>query len=368
MSEQQRVLIVDDHKEIRTTLRANLEALEAPLDIVDVPSGEEAILEAVGEDIDLMIADVGLPGLSGLELLEKVKVHSPQVKIILVTGLEDEDIRRKVADAGTDAFFLKPVKIPELLRSVRRCLGLKPESMEEQDREPLPEELLGEEVDARIQDLRGELGAISIIILSQEGEVAAKSGGLPDAVYETHVLPELVETFKHVNAVTTFLNLDQPHSHWYFSGEKYDLFWTHISSEYGMLVVTNPISQNTDVTWVMTTLDLAVRETWKIIQEVKGKAKTPDLEQEPAGPEQARQEETIEPDGGHEEVEVDTTQESEDLLPDFIQVEGNVEKTEADAFWDSAALEEEGVENPDALSFEEAQKLGFIPDSKEEDD
>jgi len=70
MADKFRVLIVDDHQEIRTALRANLEALEVDLDLdlVDVPSGEEAIVEVVGTGIDLLIADIGLPGLSGIEV------------------------------------------------------------------------------------------------------------------------------------------------------------------------------------------------------------------------------------------------------------------------------------------------------------
>ena len=81
MAEKFRVLIVDDHQEIRTALRANLEAFEVDLDLVDVPSGEEAIIEVVGTGIDLLIADVGLPGLSGIELYKKLKHTFPDISI-----------------------------------------------------------------------------------------------------------------------------------------------------------------------------------------------------------------------------------------------------------------------------------------------
>jgi len=375
MTDKHRVLIVDDHKEVRTTFRANLEALETDLEVVDVPSGEEAILEAAGDRIDLIIADVGLPGLSGLELLDTIKTRNPKTKIILVTGLEDEDIRREVADAGTDAFFIKPVRIPELLQSVKRSLGLKEDFPQEPEPQPLEVEFLGEDISERVADLRGELGAISIVLLSREGKIAAKSGGLPDAVNESHIMNELLNTFQSVKVISNFLNQSQPRSQWYFSGEKYDLFWSHVGQSFGLLVVTNPILQNTDLTWVLTTINLAVRETLKLMD--KG-------DKGPSAPDPLPAEDTAPGDEKHSEPsrQVDESQDEKsqegrspshsgrqgkkERPPEIFGEKVDIKKSEADSFWERAALEEEGVENPDSLTYEEARKLGFIPDKEGE--
>ncbi|MCJ7716164.1 MAG: response regulator, partial [Anaerolineales bacterium] len=102
MADKFRVLIVDDHQEIRTALRANLEALDVDLDLVDVPSGEEAIVEVVGTGIDLLIADVGLPGLSGIELYKKLK-HTLEV----VQGITFMDINSLVTVVAPVSFDLK---------------------------------------------------------------------------------------------------------------------------------------------------------------------------------------------------------------------------------------------------------------------
>ncbi len=359
MSEKQRVLVVDDHKEVRTTFRANIEALEAELEVVDVPSGEEAILEATGDPVDLMVADVGLPGLSGLELLEKIKTHNPEVKVILITGLEDEDIRQKVADAGTDAFFIKPVKIPDFLKAIKRCLGLKVEDPEDEELGPLQVELLGEEVTERVADLRGELGAISVVILSKHRKIVAKSGGLPDGVYETNVIPQLVNTFQSVNEISSFLGLERPKSHWHFSGAKYDLFWTHVSKDYGMLVITNPILQNTDITWVMATLDLAAKETLKIINKLG--VTEPDVKESQS--KETRDTEEVDFESSSKgETQRDHPQEEPS---EFMNLDSELKKDEAATFWESATLEDDDLENPDVLTFEEAQKLGFIPEEND---
>ena len=57
--------------------------------MVDVPSGEEALLVASRRPVDLLIADVRLPGISGLELMARVHKRNPELKTILITGLTD---------------------------------------------------------------------------------------------------------------------------------------------------------------------------------------------------------------------------------------------------------------------------------------
>ncbi len=79
-------------------------------------------------------------------------------------------------------------------------------------------------------------------------------------------MPLLLTTFKTTNKISYYLGNELPESVWYFSGEKYDLFWSHINSDYGMIIITNPVTQNNDLTWVLTTVDLAIDEVTEIIQ------------------------------------------------------------------------------------------------------
>jgi CheY-like chemotaxis protein len=81
-----RVLIVDDQSEVRRLLRAGLVTLGPDIQVVDVPSGEEAILVISRQPFDLLIADVRLPGISGLELKTRARMHNPNLKLILITG------------------------------------------------------------------------------------------------------------------------------------------------------------------------------------------------------------------------------------------------------------------------------------------
>jgi two-component system KDP operon response regulator KdpE len=379
MTDNFRVLIVDDHQEIRTALRANLEALEVDLDLLDVPSGEEAIVEVVGNGLDLLIADVGLPGLSGIDLFHKLKATYPDMQVILITGLEDEEVHQEIANAEAEAFFFKPLKMPEFLNAVRRTMGLDPVEEEQDELPKLTKKILHADVTSRIADLRGELGAISILVIEQTGIISAETGIVPDTIYQSHVMPLLLQTFSSTNKISQFLGKEKPDSVWYFSGEKYDLFWSHVDSNFGMMVITNPITQNNDLTWVMTTLDLALQDLIQIIQDVAGKTapakkKTTKNESQttekskPADKESSKGEKKEKAEkaelpkssdkGSNGSAKATAKKGTKKPVPKESPSENEVHE-----FWKAATLEEEiqRIDSPDSLSFEQAQKLGFIP-------
>ncbi|MCK4488963.1 MAG: response regulator [Anaerolineales bacterium] len=371
MADKFRVLIVDDHQEIRTTLRANLEALEVDLDLVDVPSGEEAIVEVVGTGIDLLIADIGLPGLSGIDLFKKLKHTFPDMKVIIITGMEEEDLHREIADAGAEAFFFKPLKMPEFLNAVRRTMGLDPVEKDPEPLQKLTKQNLDENVTERIADLRGELGAISILVIESAGIISAETGVVPDTIYESHVMPLLLQTFSTTNKISSFLGKDKPESVWYFSGDKYDLFWSHINTEYGMMVITNPVTQNNDLSWVLTTLDLAIQEVTQIIQGLTGtlavktkssakdtkadnaKKKTPVKAELPKKKNQ----------GANGSTKAKPAPKKKSKAAKEEPKPNDIDENEVHEFWKAATLETEiqRIDSPDSLSFEQAQKLGFVP-------
>lgn len=379
MAEKFRVLIVDDHQEVRTALRANLEAFEVDLDLVDVPSGEEAIVEVVGTGIDLLIADVGLPGLSGIELYKKLKHTFPDMQVILITGMDDEEIHQEIADVGAEAFFFKPLKMTEFLNAVRKTIGLDPVENEPEPLIKLTKQNLDKRVTERIADLRGELGAISIMIIEKAGVILAETGIVPDTIYESHVMPLLLQTFSTTTKISTFLGKEKPDSVWYFSGEKYDLFWAHIDADYGMMVITNPVTQNNDLTWVLTTLDLAIQEVTQIIQGLtekpaakkkttkekasSTKTKTADDSKKKTPVKAEIPKEFDQRANGSTKTKSKPAPKKKKPAAEDAPDTDQTEASEVHEFWKAATLETEfqQTESADSLSFEQAQKLGFVP-------
>ena len=91
------VLLVDDQRDIVRLLHSSLQTLGHELDIIDAPSGEEALLEASLRKIDLLVADYLLPGISGVELMRKIRARNPTLKVIFITGMTERKARDRNA-------------------------------------------------------------------------------------------------------------------------------------------------------------------------------------------------------------------------------------------------------------------------------
>ena len=89
-----RILLVDDQRDILKLLHSTLNTLAHEMDIFEAPSGEEALLEASRNKVDLLVADYRLPGITGVELMHKIRAKYPDVRIILITGMTDRKVTR----------------------------------------------------------------------------------------------------------------------------------------------------------------------------------------------------------------------------------------------------------------------------------
>ncbi len=114
-----RILIVDDEMEIRRALQRNL--IAHGFDVSVVGSGEEALDEITLHHPDLMILDLGLPGMSGLEVCKRVRALS-NLPIIILSVKDAERDKVLALDLGADDYVSKPFGIDEVLARVRVAL------------------------------------------------------------------------------------------------------------------------------------------------------------------------------------------------------------------------------------------------------
>lgn len=114
-----RILIVDDEMEIRRALQRNLVA--HGFDVGVVGSGEEALDEITLHRPDLMLLDLGLPGMSGLEVCKRVRAIS-NLPIIVLSVKDTERDKVHALDLGADDYVAKPFGIDEVLARVRVAL------------------------------------------------------------------------------------------------------------------------------------------------------------------------------------------------------------------------------------------------------
>jgi CheY-like chemotaxis protein len=124
MKDKPIILIVDDQLQ-------NIELLEAHLapqgyEIVKAASGQEALEKLSGNKIDLVLLDVMMPGMSGLEVLKKLRADEKTrlIPVVMVTVLKETEDKVKALEAGCDDFISKPVDKVELLARVKSILKI----------------------------------------------------------------------------------------------------------------------------------------------------------------------------------------------------------------------------------------------------
>lgn len=114
----QSVLIVEDSATMRLLIASTLEQLGVPLKIIEAPSGFEALRLLPRERYDLIVTDINMPDINGLELVSFVKgnqVYSSIPLIIVSTESSDRD-REKGLGLGADAYLVKPFDPDDLLQ------------------------------------------------------------------------------------------------------------------------------------------------------------------------------------------------------------------------------------------------------------
>jgi len=122
-----RILVVDDDPQIRRVMRTTLTGQGYEVD--DAKEGEAALDKLRDERFDLVLLDMNMPGMDGLETCRSIRGHS-EVAIIMLTVRDTETDKVEALDAGADDYITKPYNMPELLARIRAALRRTPSAHE----------------------------------------------------------------------------------------------------------------------------------------------------------------------------------------------------------------------------------------------
>lgn len=120
-------MVVDDDPQIRRVLRTAFVA--QGYEAVDARNGEEALEMLRDEKVDLVILDVNMPGMNGLETCRAIR-SSSEIPIVMLTVRDAEADKVEALDAGADDYMTKPFGSPELLARIRAALRRSPQTAE----------------------------------------------------------------------------------------------------------------------------------------------------------------------------------------------------------------------------------------------
>lgn len=114
------ILLADDHAMVRAGLRAILDRQRDLRVIAEAQDGAEAVRLALDLQPRVAVLDIGLPVLSGLDALERIKAHAPQVRVLILTGQLHDAFVLRALWGGASGYLLKESRAAELVQAIRR--------------------------------------------------------------------------------------------------------------------------------------------------------------------------------------------------------------------------------------------------------
>ena len=143
MTRKSNVWVVDDDRSIRWVLQKSLEAVDINVSVFE--SAHE-ILEALKNDVpDVLVSDIRMPGISGLELLAEIKQTKPELPVIIMTAYSDLDSAVSVYEGGAFEYLPKPFDVDEAVELVQRAIEhYQDQSIVEDEPAVLSMEIIGE--------------------------------------------------------------------------------------------------------------------------------------------------------------------------------------------------------------------------------
>ena len=117
------IVLVEDEPDILIILHRLMRDLTGGYDIVTVNGGAEALAQIALRPVPLVITDYNMPGMNGLELVQKVKAASPTTTIVLISAFATPELQRRGHAAGANYLMPKPFVFEQLEAIVREALG-----------------------------------------------------------------------------------------------------------------------------------------------------------------------------------------------------------------------------------------------------
>jgi len=152
--ERGRVLVVDDEESVRNLLQRTLEG--AGYNVVTAASGQEALDEMSELEIAVVLMDIKMPGISGIEVLKQLTIEHPLICVIMATAVVDIQTAIEAMKLGAYDYITKPFNLDEVVLAVRRGFERRTLWLENENHRRRLQERVGEQA-KQLQELFTEL-------------------------------------------------------------------------------------------------------------------------------------------------------------------------------------------------------------------
>lgn len=220
MKDTKRILIVEDEPKVAFFLQESLEAADPNYTVVSANCGEEALNQWSHAPFDLVVSDLRMPGINGLELLQRVREQSPTTPTILITAYGSDEVEAEARRLPACRYFTKPFQIQDLTSAVQAALD--ESALAETGKPALSGEQL-ERVTQRLSDLRYEVGAQCVLLSHENGQVLAQAGS-PENLPVDQVVALVSRGLARASELAQLLREDRSFSLFYHEGARYDSY------------------------------------------------------------------------------------------------------------------------------------------------
>ncbi len=122
MGTVKKLMIVDDEETLTFSLYQTFIMAKQDYEVITASSGEEAAAKLADDTFDLVITDISMPGMTGLELLAQIRQMYPQTAVIIMTAYGSEDKKEEALRIGAHHYIEKPFEIKEIKKLVMDIL------------------------------------------------------------------------------------------------------------------------------------------------------------------------------------------------------------------------------------------------------
>ncbi|GJM41021.1 MAG: hypothetical protein DHS20C20_13030 [Ardenticatenaceae bacterium] len=376
MADAKQILVVDDHFEMLEFLRSMLELSNQDCEVLAVPSAEEGLLELRRSQFDLLITDVRLPGMSGFDLVRRLKALGRDMPVIMITAYSSSQGKKEAVELGVYRYFQKPLDTDSVLTAVHTALH--GESVTLPTTAPLVTKTaataVSDDLQRRLDSLRVDTGAVNLTLASAMGEILFSAGD-----GRQFDLPKLMGIVAD-NLSKSFLLADElgasePFTLQYHMGGEFEFYCANVGRHHFLTLFFDMAARRGRIGTIWVFTQRAIKDLLQMLPSLEKTPMAATLTKSEPEPAVVEEMDTAEMVVETAVAAPQSTPESEpeqappadylDIAPDELMDllaaadEPADESADLDAFWDLSGSEESG-DSTRGISLEEALQRGLI--------
>jgi CheY-like chemotaxis protein len=272
MAEAKQILVIDDHFEMLEFLRSMLDVSGQDYEVLAVPSAEEGLLELRRAHFDLLISDVRLPGMSGFELLRRMRKLGRDIPAIMITAYSSSQGEKEAEELGVYRYFKKPLDTDSMLTAVHHALYGEDAPIKTAVAVPnaTPAAInLSDEVRKRLDMLRADTGATDLLLTTRSGQILHNIGD-NQGLDMNRLAGILTRTIADSFLLADELKAKKPFTLQYHTGGHTELYCANIGNSYYLTIFFDARSRRGRIGTIWVFAQRAINDLVSMLPDLPG--------------------------------------------------------------------------------------------------